>query len=286
MKNSKIQIKGLKKPFDEWLHYAMIAVTADLMKKFPSVSIAYTESDEITLMYLPSFDQKDPTVPKEYSFANQIQKIISLMSATATNCFTNLLTKLVFASTGLLNPDECPIPVEKFQFSSYDPETQSKLKFPDVCFDARIFSVPTPEEGMCNLLWRAKDCIRNSISNAAFALFPNHSDTMNKNSATKLEMINSKLPSGTDYESYFSASYKYGTFLKYRLKMLPVPEEYRKEGGPTEATRSHIFAFSGKFFTATDSPKILDLLLAKALPEKLDEDFEKMIHQKTQFPFK
>jgi len=50
--------RGLRKPYEEWLHIAMVRTTAKLVKDF-SATMGYTQSDEITLIFLPKFDEKN-----------------------------------------------------------------------------------------------------------------------------------------------------------------------------------------------------------------------------------
>ncbi|KRX05394.1 hypothetical protein PPERSA_00695 [Pseudocohnilembus persalinus] len=69
--------KGLKKPFENWFHELMVETTANLMQEF-QVNFGYTQSDEITLIYTPSFDKQNRL--NDYPFKNQ-QKLKN------ANCF-------------------------------------------------------------------------------------------------------------------------------------------------------------------------------------------------------
>ncbi|KAJ7227330.1 tRNAHis guanylyltransferase-domain-containing protein [Mycena pura] len=124
--------RGFDKPFDERIHAAMAATAADLLAEFPDASLAYTQSDEITLVF--------PAGAR--AFNGRAAKLSSLSAGLASARFNYHLARGAEGTA--------PVPAEKLGVAH---------------FDARAFSVPDPAEALNNLIWRAKiDCRRNSIS--------------------------------------------------------------------------------------------------------------------------
>jgi len=77
-------------------------------------------------------------------------------------------------------------------------------------FDARVFGIKDESEVFNSILWRYRDCIRNSKS--AFAgTYCNHKNLMNKNSDERIEFCLIK----TDKDwNLINNKYKYGIFIK------------------------------------------------------------------------
>ncbi|KAF7552234.1 hypothetical protein G7Z17_g4456 [Cylindrodendrum hubeiense] len=130
------------KPFDERLHTAMVRTCADLLITYPTATLAYTQSDEITLVFPDGVG----------SFNDRVMKIATL---AAGFCSVHFYSHLMAAMA------ETPEPAVK-GFAS--------LSLPH--FDGRLFNVPSVEECVNNVLWRCRgDAIRNSISGFARSLF-------------------------------------------------------------------------------------------------------------------
>lgn len=130
------------RPFDQRIHDAMVAICGDLLAHFPSCSLAYTQSDEITLVFPSGVG----------SFNDRVQKIVSLAAS-----FTSVRFNMHLAAC----LDAC---------------SQPAVKNPAVLwtahFDGRLFSVPSVEEALNCVLWRCRgDAIRNSVSAFARTLF-------------------------------------------------------------------------------------------------------------------
>ncbi|KAI4685807.1 uncharacterized protein J4E88_003643 [Alternaria novae-zelandiae] len=128
------------RPFDERIHTAMISTCADLLHFFPRATVAYTQSDEITLVF-PEGVQ---------SFNERVQKLCSLSASYCSVRFNKHLTDALKAM----------------------PEPEVKGDVEEVLgtahFDARFFPVPDIAEALNNLIWRCRnDAVRNSVS--AFA---------------------------------------------------------------------------------------------------------------------
>jgi tRNA(His) guanylyltransferase len=128
------------RPFDQRIHDAMIATCADLLHFFPQATVAYTQSDEITLVF--------PTGVQ--SFNERVQKLSSLAASYCSVHFNKHL------STCLQQQPEPKVKESAFEALG------------TAHFDARFFPVPSLEEALNCLLWRCRnDAVRNAVG--AFA---------------------------------------------------------------------------------------------------------------------
>lgn len=128
------------RPFDQRIHDAMTATCTDLLAYFPSATVAYTQSDEITLAF--------PTGVK--GFNARVQKLSSLAASYCSVRFNAHLGALLATS-----------PEPRVKESAYQ-------RLSTAHFDARFFAVPTAEEVLNCILWRCRnDAVRNSVG--AFA---------------------------------------------------------------------------------------------------------------------
>jgi tRNA(His) guanylyltransferase len=114
------------KPFDRRIHNAMAATCADLLTFFPPATVAYMQSNEITLVF-PHGVQ---------SFNGRIQKLVSVASSFCSVKFNAHLSATLTA----------------------EPEPRVKESAHGVLgtahFDGRFFAVPSVEEALNCLLWR------------------------------------------------------------------------------------------------------------------------------------
>ena len=78
--------KKFAKPFDIRIKDAM-AETAKYLTETTNANIGYVQSDEITLIYTPSDEQK------EYMFGGKVSKINSILASQATAFFNNYIQK-------------------------------------------------------------------------------------------------------------------------------------------------------------------------------------------------
>lgn len=135
----------------------MIATCADLLHFFPPATVAYTQSDEITLVF-PNGVQ---------SFNDRIQKLVSLAASYCSVRFNVHLSALLA---------ETPEP--KVKESAYE-------KLGTAHFDGRFFCVPSVEETLNCLLWRCRgDAVRNSVN--AFARTMYSTKQMHKKTTEEL----------------------------------------------------------------------------------------------------
>lgn len=123
--------KGMNKPFDDTLGYAMKETMKFLCEEIADCRFGYTQSDEITLVLTSD-------IWEDYSpwFQNKLQKIISTASSICT-----------------------------FKFNSIMYEKTGKVGL----FDCRAFSIPDYVEASNCLFWRQLDATRNSVQMLAQA---------------------------------------------------------------------------------------------------------------------
>lgn len=190
--------KGLKRPYDEDLSMLMVSTTKALVERF-HCDIAYTQSDEITLIFTSEPDDK-----AELIFDGRIQKIETLTAAYATAHFNKFLPGYLPAKAHLLP-----------------------------CFDSRANVVPNLQEAYHALLWRQQDATKNAISMGAQALY-SQKQLNGKNGPQLRAMM---LEKGVDFDDY-PYFFQRGTFAR-RLpvqrtltaaEMEKIPEKYRPEG--------------------------------------------------------
>lgn len=142
--------RDLERPFDAALVDDMVATAIFLCQEVQGARLAYTQSDEISLVLS---DTATPTT--QAWFDGNLQKIVSISASLATAKFNQLRA----------------------------PRT-TRL----ACFDSRAFVIPDAIEVENYLLWRQQDAIRNSISMAAQAKF-SHSELHGINVGQMQEML-------------------------------------------------------------------------------------------------
>jgi tRNA(His) guanylyltransferase len=91
-------------------------------------------------------------------------------------------------------------------------------------FDCRVFNVPDAAWMVKYLIWRERDCTKNSISMAASSIF-SPKDLHKKKSADKQEMLFSK---GINWDAY-PAAFKRGTYVTNKLVYKEDKKAYRHE---------------------------------------------------------
>lgn len=121
--------KRFKKPFSNDFKLMMNGVCQMLFDRFNPKSI-YTQSDEITMIFPPSYkvDHKTGKVENNQIYGGRVNKVNSLMGSYASVCFNKFLD---------------------------DPKTIAT-------FDCRAFGEPTVIEAFNAVLWRTRDCVKNS----------------------------------------------------------------------------------------------------------------------------
>lgn len=215
------------KPFDVVFHNIMVKTAKKVLDEVSDGIMAWTGSDEISIVCL----EKDVFNPW---YSKRINKILSLSASIATATF-NLEAKQV-ESENYFNVSESP-----------------------AYFDSRIIQFPSLCECFNSIVYRQRDCKRNSISGWA-RHFYSTKQLQNKNSDEKIEMLKEKgfdfweqAPRWSIYgEILFKANVIFNSedpTIKYPIfDIAHVPTEFFPEqnGYAKVYIRKHIFGFQGE----------------------------------------
>jgi len=240
--------KGMQKPFDKIFSKAMGLTTIDVHNEFNAV-ISYTQSDEITLV-LPSLmntdKHKGQNKPKwEHTSGGRTQKLASLVSGFTTMSFNKHF--------------HCE--VNNYQDEKgIDPDYLWKMRSKEykAWFDCRVFGVPSDEEAFNAVMWRIRDCTKNSRSMFA-QTYCSHKELQNKTALEQVQFCKEK--TGKDWE-LIEDRYKYGVLVKKEKYLKPV------FGGSMDYTqnefveRSRVVTYSEKL---TFSDKAVQKIMRKYL---------------------
>jgi len=173
--------RNFKRPYDEDFRHVMTRTAEHVMKECDGC-LAYTQSDEISII-----------VPKpDLFFDAKIQKLVSVLSATATSKFVIEAMKVW-------------------------PEHVSK-SVPH--FDARVFNVPDYNEAVNSILWRQHDCVRNSVSMVGHH-FLNKKQMHKRSREDVIEMLEDQCAVVWDE---FPDDFKYGVYVYKRLENNVIPD--------------------------------------------------------------
>ena len=168
--------KGLQKPYDTDFIDIMTETTKKLVD-MTNASIGYTQSDEISLIWL----QKNTR--QEIFMGGKRSKMISVIASATTAIFNSLISSYLPQKSGI-----------------------------QALFDCRVWNVINKEEAANYLLWREQDATRNSIQSAGQSVF-SHKQLMNKSCDDIQEMLFSE--KGINWNDYPS-DFKRGTYIQRR----------------------------------------------------------------------
>lgn len=164
--------KGFRKPFDDILMRAMEETAAVLCRDIEGVKVAYTQSDEISLLIT-----NNDTWETQPWFGNNLQKMASVAASIATLAFN----RAFWHEVNMLNNDYLNTE-DNEHLNAYCRAVEK-----GATFDARVFVLPADE--VCNyFIWRQQDAIRNSIQSMGQAHF-SHKELMNKNCENIKQML-------------------------------------------------------------------------------------------------
>jgi tRNA(His) guanylyltransferase len=165
----------LNQPYDIEFHTAMTSACKDLLAAYHDCSIAYTQSDEVTLVFPEGLKQ----------FNGRTDKYLSLVASLMSVRFNQHL-------------------------QDQKKEQLPPTKIGIATFDARIFTVTDINECLNCILWRARtDCVRNSVDKIARQSF-SAQQLHKKNTSEKIEMMQAK---GIDYINNTPLWVQYGKYL-------------------------------------------------------------------------
>jgi len=166
--------RNMNRPFDEKFKACMEDTARHLLEAY-NANLAYTQSDEISLIFLQE------SINMSLVFSGRVQKICSVFASQATIHFNEMVQSLELTGSG-----------------------------PKPSFDCRVWNLPNITEVTNYLVWREQDAVRNSIQMAARAVF-SHNKCNNKNCKELQEMLfQEKSINWNDYES----RHKRGTYIR------------------------------------------------------------------------
>jgi len=231
--------KGFEKPFDDFLLESLSETARSLMEEFKAVA-AYSQSDEITLILKPD---------DNLIYSGRVQKIVSLMASFASMRFNDLVRE------GLLEE----LKADMFVDGPYTSPRRQLLKsrLGKAFFDARVFQVPTEVEAFNSLLWRLKDCKRNSKNVFAQSIL-SHKECMYR---TSNELVDICLAKGFSWH-HLEPKFKYGILWKKEsYKKVVGTEQLAIIGNSTydieTCIRTRFVSFSKEFEFSEDNVKMV-----------------------------
>lgn len=151
--------RGFKKPYDRIFAESMQATALNLCKNIEGCKLAYTQSDEISLL-LTDYDELNT----QAWFDKNLQKIVSISASLATLYFNTSFKDLSEKY------------YEAWNYTEEDSKyywTLGRAEF-TATFDSRAFCLPK-EEVANYYIWRQKDATKNSINSLAQANFSHKS---------------------------------------------------------------------------------------------------------------
>jgi tRNA(His) guanylyltransferase len=201
--------RGMERPFDARMTAAMVATTKHLVED-TLPRIAYTQSDEISLVWLSGGDAQP-------LFGGKVHKLTSVLASLAAAAFQLEIRRAFGADADRL---------------------ANRLPH----FDARVCQLPSKIEAANAILWRALDARKNAVSMATRAHFSAKA-MHGKNQSDMRAMLHG---AGVEFEDYPNA-FKRGTFLRRVLiergltdaELARIPEAHRPAPG-TMVTRSAV----------------------------------------------
>lgn len=184
--------RGMERPFDARMLEVMQKTCAALVSH-SKASIGFTQSDEISLIWELTGESPDAQI----LFDGKVQKLTSILASYATAAFTRAVL-------------ECP-----------DPAFHAYLdRMPH--FDARVFPLPSREEGANAVLWRVKDAERNAIQMVAQANY-SHRALQGVSTRDALAMLERD---GIDFHALPEA-FRHGSFYRRTRGGQPICETAR-----------------------------------------------------------
>lgn len=162
--------RGIDKPFDEILSEAMNYTCRKLVENVQGCKIAYTQSDEISLL-LTDWEK----INTDSFFDYRVQKMVSVLASMATMYFNQyIVTRVLYWQKGTSDS-------AKELFNRWSKKAGCAM------FDARAYNVP--KEDICNyFIWRQEDASRNSIQSLGRSKF-SYKQMLNKKNDEVQDML-------------------------------------------------------------------------------------------------
>jgi len=172
--------KSFEKPFSELMNEAMRHTTKKLCEQIQGAKLAYTQSDEITIL-LTDYDK----LTTDAWFNYNVQKMCSVAASIASAEFNKFMLLEYFKEKsrtqyfGLSFGEYPSVDIDK-DIIKYIENNRLAV------FDCRSFNIPR-EEVCNNFVWRQQDWIRNSMQMLAQSLY-SHKELHGKNQKDMHEM--------------------------------------------------------------------------------------------------
>lgn len=234
--------KGFNKPFDVILSKSMEQTAIDLVNRFGAVT-AYTQSDEITLVFPSSYQMEGFKVVNNQMFGGRTQKMASLIAAYTSIRFNHWLH---------INGEEFTRSYGNDNYINTVYSLMLDTKYGTAFFDARIFGVSTDEDAYDVIKWRMIDALKNSKSMFAQA-YCSHKSLLNKHGGEQIKFCLEQ--TNNDWYS-IDDRYKYGVIIK--------KESYMKETVHGMTERTKVSSFVNEDFINTSDENI-NLAIRKLL---------------------
>jgi len=191
-----------EKPFDDAFIHMMNETAKFVCKEVQGCILAYTQSDEISLIIRKNEPEGD------VFFGGRMCKMQSIIASLATSEFNRQL--LLYH-------------MEKSNGS----ESIELLKNTKLAqFDCKVWNVDTANDAVAWILFRNIDCVRNSKQQACQTYLP-HKILMSKNTDEQIEIL--KTTKGVDWHK-FSEDKKFGRLIKKTIEVHKMSdgEEYER----------------------------------------------------------
>lgn len=234
---------SLQQPWDFRFMTAMFLTTYDLVTEFTAAT-GYTQSDEITLVFVPKPNADTGEYPV-LPFNGKIQKLVSLTAGFASVRFNFHLIKLFADPTYFAEHRD-----EEIVLKSLDKINNSRAHF-----DSRCFQMPSVEEVFNCILWRVRDAYKNVVSKVAqnkFGVKP----CFKKNTAEKLAMIKEDDPI---YFNNLHPFISHGVFVKKELHVL------NHSDAEMRVVRFRMFTLPATTLSPGELPKWCEFIQSKAV---------------------
>lgn len=147
---SKMVKNRFKKPFDPDFIEMMNETAKYLVEKLQGAKIAYTQSDEISIL-VTDFDTPDT----DLLFGGRLCKIQSIAASMATTEFNKQLA--LYDLKNCATADEARKAIDKEKFCQ---------------FDCKCWTVPNENDMFAWFLWRNLDCVKNSKNQTSQTYLP------------------------------------------------------------------------------------------------------------------
>ena len=187
--SSKIK-KKFNLPFDKKFVDYMNKTAIYLVKNIQGAKLAYTQSDEISIVLC---DFKDDGKHCGTFFQYRIEKICSIIASMASSYFNRIVLEDILSLSSTLENAKLSISLQPL----YE-------------FDCKCWNVPTFNDVFAWFLYRQIDCIRNSKQQVA-QTYLSHKQLLNKSADEQIELL--KKEKGIDWNTDFVDEVKFGRFI-------------------------------------------------------------------------